>query len=77
MEVARTDAVGDDGAHRSFVVPLPLAHPGPGWLGQARRVPVGDQRLAAVGGVRRSTHAAKSLGKKGTVIVDLVPRPYD
>ena len=41
----------DDGAHRSFVIPLPLAYPGPGRLGQARGVPVGDQRLAAMGGV--------------------------
>ena len=51
VEVACADAVGDDGAHRSFVVALLLAHPGPGRLGQARGVPVGDQRLAAMGGM--------------------------
>jgi hypothetical protein len=51
VEVACTDAVGDDGAHRPFVLPLSLACPGPGRLGQARGVPVGDQRLAAMGGM--------------------------
>ena len=51
VEVACADAVADDGAYRPFVVALPLAHPGPGRLGQAGGVPVGDQRLAAMGGV--------------------------
>jgi hypothetical protein len=51
VEVPCGGAVGDDGAHRSFVIPLLLAYPGPGRLGQAGGVPVGDQCLAAMGGV--------------------------